>query len=1169
MSRVCTWQDAAEAARWYAEAAKSGYAPAQNNLGGCYERGAGVRQDMSSAVECYRRAGRQASRRRRAVSGCAERGTGVRNDAARALSLYEQAARAGHPYAMYRLGLCYDWGRSVQPQFARAAQLYAQAAQAGVPEAAYALGLCCRDGRGVSRDGGLAFSWFAAAAAGCAQGALEADCACWRAGRHPQAGGGDAILFAEAAASRPTRAEPRRGRTVCRQRRSAQRSCTAAHRIPPAAAPARADHGGDLPPAALSATETAAEALYRLAYCRLAGIDARNASGSDGTASAEELLTRAARPGSGKALPCAGRSVRGGQVGRQGAGRGGRLGGRVPPRPALPVHTDSRHGQSLRRGAAEAGAGLLPARGALRRRAGSGRMEPARLVLPPTGAAEGGSAEALIRMAECAYRGIGTVCKPSMAKALLEGVRRRFGNRYDSTVCLWLGDFFPFGYRNRSPRFRNAGYGCSPGRRPPSPCGGVVPAGCRRSGTAHAGGYPVCGRRRVRRQPAGGARGEAMYRLALLEVSAPEVTDGGAEDRPFAWLCRAVLAGHPRRAAGLCPDAGAGDRAGGGQPPGTGGGVAGTAREVRRHRKARRAAGARPPGSAPGNLPGRTQPYGCGRTMPPCHPCRSRSGTRTSPATCPARRTRRIRRTPAPLSRPAWMPRRCTIWVSACSADCTPADRAAAVLCYRQAAAYTPGRGEPVCRGALWAQYSLGWCLVRGVGCPGDPREGVAWLSRASGTTGRRHICWRNATSAASGWMCRIPAVPSPTTAGHSLATARRRSAWRQWKSACGAGNNTGERIHNGESESGKGCPGNRARGGDRLRQVGFPHHVVSVGVPGLDVTLYGRPDSTHMQRFLRERRNDLLTLPDSVQLSTDLASALEGREVIVISIGAQGLRGLMEELRPLALRDRIVVLCMKGVEADTGLRLSEIAGAALDPSCRIAVRVGPGHVQEFYAGIPNCMVIDSADGEVKRRLVNAFSGDLIRFYYGEDLLGSEIGAASKNVIGIAAGMLDGMKLTTLKGALMSRGTREIARRSARWAGMSCLLTGCATSATTRRPCSRPSATTGHSARHGSRTDRTTELAGLRHRARHVPAGRPVRRGSAHLPGGVPHPLRERRPDRGTADAVLPPRKNGILFLRFRQAACRAKGGRASVAARDRAADARAGRLTEKAGLTR
>lgn len=195
-----------------------------------------------------------------------------------------------------------------------------------------------------------------------------------------------------------------------------------------------------------------------------------------------------------------------------------------------------------------------------------------------------------------------------------------------------------------------------------------------------------------------------------------------------------------------------------------------------------------------------------------------------------------------------------------------------------------------------------------------------------------------------------------------------------------------------------------------------------------LDVTLYGRPGSPHMERFLAERKNDLLTLPESVQLSISLKEALEDREVIVVSIGAQGLRGLMAELEPLELRDRIFVLCMKGVEADTGRRLSEIVEATTHPSNRVAVWVGPGHVQEFYAGIPNCMVIDSRDESTKRRLVDAFSSELIRFYYGEDLLGSEIGAAAKNVIGIAAGMLDGMGLTTLKGALMSRGTREIAR---------------------------------------------------------------------------------------------------------------------------------------------
>ena len=111
-----------------------------------------------------------------------------------------------------------------------------------------------------------------------------------------------------------------------------------------------------------------------------------------------------------------------------------------------------------------------------------------------------------------------------------------------------------------------------------------------------------------------------------------------------------------------------------------------------------------------------------------------------------------------------------------------------------------------------------------------------------------------------------------------------------------------------------------------------------------------------------------------------------------------------------------------------TGRRLSQIAEENLDPSNAVAVWLGPGHVQEFYRGIPNCMVIDSRREDVKRRLVQSFSSDLIRFYYGDDLIGNEVGAAAKNVVGIAAGFLDGKGLSSLKGALMSRGTREVAR---------------------------------------------------------------------------------------------------------------------------------------------
>ena len=195
----------------------------------------------------------------------------------------------------------------------------------------------------------------------------------------------------------------------------------------------------------------------------------------------------------------------------------------------------------------------------------------------------------------------------------------------------------------------------------------------------------------------------------------------------------------------------------------------------------------------------------------------------------------------------------------------------------------------------------------------------------------------------------------------------------------------------------------------------------------GLDVTVYGQAGTPHIERFLKERKNDLLTLPDSVKLSTDIF-VLKESDTIIISINSQGLSSFMEELKPLELKDKTFVLCMKGIEISTGRRLSQIVKENVDPSNKIAVWLGPGHVQEFYNGIPNCMVIDSEDEITKHRLIDAFSSNLIRFYYGEDLIGNEIGAAAKNVIGIAAGMLDGKGLSTLKGALMSRGTREVAR---------------------------------------------------------------------------------------------------------------------------------------------
>ena len=196
----------------------------------------------------------------------------------------------------------------------------------------------------------------------------------------------------------------------------------------------------------------------------------------------------------------------------------------------------------------------------------------------------------------------------------------------------------------------------------------------------------------------------------------------------------------------------------------------------------------------------------------------------------------------------------------------------------------------------------------------------------------------------------------------------------------------------------------------------------------GHTVTIYGRAQSAQFARLRETRTNGLVTFNDTVSFGDQLKPALESAELVVISIPSQSLRGLMKELSQYPLEGKTVVLCMKGIEATTGKRLTQVAGEFLSPETGLAIWVGPGHVQDFTAGIPNCMVIDSSQQKTKELLIEQFSGSLIRFYYGEDLIGNEVGAASKNVIGIAAGMLDGLNKTALKGALMSRGTREIAR---------------------------------------------------------------------------------------------------------------------------------------------
>ena len=200
----------------------------------------------------------------------------------------------------------------------------------------------------------------------------------------------------------------------------------------------------------------------------------------------------------------------------------------------------------------------------------------------------------------------------------------------------------------------------------------------------------------------------------------------------------------------------------------------------------------------------------------------------------------------------------------------------------------------------------------------------------------------------------------------------------------------------------------------------------------GHAVTLWGRVGSAHLAQLRGTRTNEFLTLPEDICLTDDLATAIRTAEIVIISIHAQALRSFLRDLcvqgMGEVLTKKTMILCMKGIEIGTGKRLTTVVHEELGAEVKPIVWVGPGHVQDFVRGIPNCMVLAGEDRDALRTLVDVLGSPLIRFYYGEDLLGTEVGAAAKNVVGLAAGMLDGLDYGSLKGALMARGTRELVR---------------------------------------------------------------------------------------------------------------------------------------------
>ncbi len=167
---------------------------------------------------------------------------------------------------------------------------------------------------------------------------------------------------------------------------------------------------------------------------------------------------------------------------------------------------------------------------------------------------------------------------------------------------------------------------------------------------------------------------------------------------------------------------------------------------------------------------------------------------------------------------------------------------------------------------------------------------------------------------------------------------------------------------------------------------------------------------------------------PPSLQLTDDLQTAIAQPCDILLAVPSAGFRYLLQALKPIIAPAARIVWVTKGLDAETGDLLHVTAETILGKHA-YAILSGPSFASEVAAGLPTAVVIASNDKVFSQDLLKRFNGPLLRVYVSADMKGVEVGGAVKNVIAIATGIADGMRLgANARSALITRGLAEITR---------------------------------------------------------------------------------------------------------------------------------------------
>jgi glycerol-3-phosphate dehydrogenase (NAD(P)+) len=199
----------------------------------------------------------------------------------------------------------------------------------------------------------------------------------------------------------------------------------------------------------------------------------------------------------------------------------------------------------------------------------------------------------------------------------------------------------------------------------------------------------------------------------------------------------------------------------------------------------------------------------------------------------------------------------------------------------------------------------------------------------------------------------------------------------------------------------------------------------------GHDVRLWGR-DEGLMTSIGSTRRNTRYLpdapIPESVLATPSLRTALEGEPIVVAAVPSHGMRRVLVDARPFLAPDAIVVSATKGLESPSLARMSRVVAEAL-PGHPVAVLSGPSFAAEVARGLPTAVVIASTDEPARTRVQERLKGPTFRLYGSDDVAGVEFGGALKNVIAIAAGVVEGLGIGhNAMAALITRGLVEMSR---------------------------------------------------------------------------------------------------------------------------------------------